>query len=162
MTRKRSKNHLIRTELYYRLIQMDILRVNSHVGGLEINMDRVKSHLPPSVKELFEAIKDRPFAEINQLMLLLEKEWGAKIELIPLREDSTPNTNRYDIYLTEVGPKKINVIKEVRAITGLGLKESKDLVESPLPKLLGLNIDEKQARQVKKNFEDINAVVSLI
>ena len=74
----------------------------------------------------------------------------------PVVEEKT----EFDVILTGAGDKKINVIKEVRAITGLGLKEAKDLVEgAPKPVKEGVNKDE--AAKLKKQLEDAGASVEL-
>jgi large subunit ribosomal protein L7/L12 len=66
----------------------------------------------------------------------------------------------FDVILATIGDKKINVIKEVRAVTGLGLKEAKDLVEgAPKPVKEGVNKDE--AAKIKKQLEDAGATVEL-
>ena len=66
----------------------------------------------------------------------------------------------FDVILAEIGEKKINVIKEVRAITGLGLKEAKDLVEGA-PKAVKEGVDKDEAEKIKKQLEDVGAKVEL-
>ena len=66
----------------------------------------------------------------------------------------------FDVVLTEAGAQKINVIKEVRALTGLGLKEAKDLVESA-PKAVKEGVAKAEAEEVKKKLEDAGAKVEL-
>ena len=66
----------------------------------------------------------------------------------------------FDVVLTAVGDKKINVIKEVRAITGLGLKEAKDLVEGA-PKPVKEGSSKSEAEEIKKKLEDVGATVEL-
>jgi large subunit ribosomal protein L7/L12 len=66
----------------------------------------------------------------------------------------------FTVVLTEAGDKKINVIKEVRAITGLGLKEAKDLVEAA-PKEVKADVNKDEAAKIKKQLEDAGAKVEL-
>jgi large subunit ribosomal protein L7/L12 len=68
--------------------------------------------------------------------------------------------DEFDVILASIGDKKINVIKEVRAITGLGLKEAKDLVESA-PKALKEGASKDEAEEMKKKLEDVGATVEL-
>ena len=75
-------------------------------------------------------------------------------------EEAAAEQDSFDIVLAAIGDKKINVIKEVRAITGLGLKEAKDLVESaPKPVKEGASKDE--AEELKKKLEEVGATVEL-
>jgi large subunit ribosomal protein L7/L12 len=66
----------------------------------------------------------------------------------------------FDVVLTAVGAQKINVIKEVRAVTSLGLKEAKDLVESA-PKAIKEGVPKDEAEKIKKQLEDAGATVEL-
>jgi len=68
--------------------------------------------------------------------------------------------DEFDVVLASVGDKKINVIKEVRAITGLGLKEAKDLVESA-PKAVKEGVGKDEAEELKKKLEEVGATVEL-
>ena len=107
--------------------------------------------------------------EAAELSKLLEEKWGvsaaapvavaaaggAAAAAAPAEEKT-----EFDVVLTEAGAQKINVIKEVRAITGLGLKEAKDLVEgAPKPVKEGVNKDE--AAKIKATLEKVGAKVEL-
>jgi large subunit ribosomal protein L7/L12 len=108
--------------------------------------------------------------EAAELSKMLEEKWGvsaaapvavaaagggAAAAAAPVAEKT-----EFDVVLATVGDKKINVIKEVRAITGLGLKEAKDLVEgAPKPVKEGVNKDE--AAKIKKQLEEAGATVEL-
>ena len=104
--------------------------------------------------------------EAAELSKMLETKWGvsaaapvavaAASAAAPVVEEQT----EFTVILATIGEKKINVIKEVRAITGLGLKEAKDLVEgAPKPVKEGVNKDE--AAQLKKKLEDAGATVEV-
>jgi large subunit ribosomal protein L7/L12 len=106
--------------------------------------------------------------EAAQLSKLLEEKWGVSAAApvavaaaggaaaAPVAEEKT----EFDVILVAAGDKKINVIKEVRAITGLGLKEAKDLVEGA-PKPVKEGIAKAEAETLKKKLEDAGAKVDL-
>jgi large subunit ribosomal protein L7/L12 len=92
--------------------------------------------------------------EAAELSKMLEEKWGVSAAA-PVVEQT-----EFNVILATVGDKKINVIKEVRAITGLGLKEAKDLVEgAPKPIKEGVNKDE--AAKLKKQLEEAGATVEV-
>jgi large subunit ribosomal protein L7/L12 len=107
--------------------------------------------------------------EAAELSKLLEEKWGVSAAApvavaaaggggaaAPAAEEKT----EFDVVLTAAGDKKINVIKEVRAITGLGLKEAKDLVEAA-PKVVKEGVSKTEAEDLKKKLEDAGAKVDL-
>ena len=106
--------------------------------------------------------------EAAELSKLLEEKWGVSAAApvavaavaagaaAPAAEEQT----EFDVILTEAGEKKINVIKEVRAITGLGLKEAKDLVE-PAPKSVKDGVSKDEAEKIKKVLEEAGAKVQV-
>ena len=104
--------------------------------------------------------------EAADLSKKLEKEWGvtaaAPVAAAVAGAAAAPKEEKTDfvIFLTAAGDKKINVIKEVRAITGLGLKEAKDLVEAA-PKQVKAGVAKKEAEEIKKKLEAAGAKVEL-
>ena len=107
--------------------------------------------------------------EAAELSKLLEEKWGvsaaapaAAAAAAPAAGDSAPaeEKSEFDIVLAEAGSNKIAVIKEVRTITGLGLKEAKDLVESA-PKPLKQGVAKAEAEEMKKSLETAGAKVEL-
>jgi len=106
--------------------------------------------------------------EAAELSKLLEEKWGVSAAAAvaapaagggaaaPAAEEQT----EFDVILTGDGGKKINVIKEVRAITGLGLTEAKTLVESA-PKAIKEGVSKDEAEKVKKQLEDAGATVEV-
>ena len=108
--------------------------------------------------------------EAAELAKMLEEIWGvsatAPVAVVagggaaaPAAEAAVEKTE-FDVILAAIGEKKVNVIKEVRAITSLGLKEAKDLVEAaPKPVKEGVNKDE--AAKIKKQLEDAGATVEI-
>ncbi|MCA1910142.1 MAG: 50S ribosomal protein L7/L12 [Magnetospirillum sp.] len=107
--------------------------------------------------------------EAAELSKMLEEKWGVSAAApvavaavaaggaaAPAAEEKT----EFDVELTEAGDKKINVIKEVRAITGLGLKEAKDLVEGA-PKVVKEGASKDEAEKIKKVLEEAGAKVTI-
>ena len=107
--------------------------------------------------------------EAAELSKLLEEKWGvsaaapvAAAAAAPAAADAAPaeEKSEFDIVLAEAGSNKIAVIKEVRTITGLGLKEAKDLVEGA-PKPLKQGVAKAEAEEMKKSLEAAGAKVEL-
>lgn len=105
--------------------------------------------------------------EAADLSKMLEEKWGVSAAApvavaaaagaaAPVAEEKT----EFDVILVDVGPNKINIIKEVRAITGLGLKEAKDLVEAA-PKAVKEAVSKDDAAKMKKLLEDNGAKVEV-
>ena len=104
--------------------------------------------------------------EAADLSKQLEEKWGVTaataVAAAPAAGAAAPAEEKTDfiIFLTSVGDKKISVIKEVRSITGLGLKEAKDLVEGA-PKEVKKGVPKKEAEEAKKKLESAGAKVEL-
>ena len=120
-----------------------------------------------NLEQLVENLSQLTVIEAAELSKLLEERWGvsaaapvavaaAPVDAGPAEEEKT----EFDLILTAIGEKKINVIKEVRAITGLGLKEAKDLVESA-PKAVKEGIDKDEAAELRKKLEEVGASVEI-
>ena len=106
--------------------------------------------------------------EAAELSKLLQEKWGvsaaAPVAVAAAgggaEEQKSSEKDTFDIVLKEVGDKKINIIKEVRAATGLGLKEAKDLVEGA-PKTIKEGVAKAEAEEIKKKFEESGAKIEL-
>ena len=107
--------------------------------------------------------------EAADLAKILEEAWGVSasapvMAAVAAQGESAPKAeeekSEYDIILESAGDKKINVIKEVKAITGLGLKEAKELVESA-PKPIKLAVPKSEAEELKGKLEAAGAKISL-
>jgi len=109
--------------------------------------------------------------EAAELSKILEEKWGVSAAAPVAVAAAAPGAaaggdapaeekDEFDIILAAAGEKKINVIKEVRTITGLGLKEAKDLVESA-PKPLKEGVKKEEAEEIKKKLEEAGATVEL-
>jgi large subunit ribosomal protein L7/L12 len=105
--------------------------------------------------------------EAAELAKMLEERWGvsaaapvaAAAAAAPAAEAAAEKTE-FDVILASFGEKKVNVIKEVRALTQLGLKEAKDLVEAA-PKAVKEGVNKEEAAKIKKQLEDAGATVEI-
>ena len=119
------------------------------------------------IEKLVDDLSSLTVMEAADLAKLLEEKWGvsaaapvaAAAAAAPAAAAAAEKTE-FTVVLTEAGDKKINVIKEVRAITGLGLKEAKDLVEGA-PKEVKADVSKDEAAKIKKQLEDAGAKVEL-
>jgi large subunit ribosomal protein L7/L12 len=117
--------------------------------------------------KLVEDLSALTVMEAAELSKLLEDKWGvsaaAPVAVAaaagPAAEAAEEKTD-FDVILAAAGDKKINVIKEVRGITGLGLKEAKDLVEGA-PKAVKEGVAKDEAEEIKKKLEEAGATVEL-
>jgi len=104
--------------------------------------------------------------EAAELSKLLEEKWGVTAAApvaaaaAPAAAEAAEEKDEFSVVLSAAGDNKIGVIKEVRAFTGLGLKEAKDLVEGA-PKELKAGVSKKDAEEVKKKFEAAGAKIEL-
>jgi large subunit ribosomal protein L7/L12 len=109
--------------------------------------------------------------EAAQLSKMLEEKWGVSAAApvavaaagggaTAAAAEAAAEQTEFDIILAAIGEKKINVIKEVRAITSLGLKEAKDLVEAA-PKPVKEGVNKEEAAKIKKQLEDAGATVEI-
>jgi large subunit ribosomal protein L7/L12 len=120
--------------------------------------------------QVVDYVKGITVLELSQLVKRLEQELGVSAAVAaPVmvgggggREAAAPveEKTEFNVTLTEVGSAKINVIKVVREVTSLGLKEAKDLVESA-PKAIKEGIPKDEAEAIKKKFEDVGAKVEI-
>lgn len=121
------------------------------------------------LNKIVEDLSGLTVMEAAELSKLLEEKWGVSAAA-PVAMAAAPGAaaggeaaeekTEFDVILTSAGEKKINVIKEVRAITGLGLKEAKDLVEGA-PKPVKEAATKEEAEEIKKKLEAAGAGVEL-
>ena len=121
-----------------------------------------------NLEKIVEELSGLTVLEAAELAKLLEEKWGvsaaAPVAMMAAGgaapAAAVEEKTEFNVVLMAAGAQKINVIKEVRAITGLGLKEAKDLVEgAPKPVKEGVNKDEAAA--IKKKFEEVGAKVEV-
>ena len=118
------------------------------------------------LKKIVEELSTLSVLEASELSKLLEEKWGvsaaapAAAAAAPVAAAAEEEKDSFTVVLTAAGEKKINVIKEVRTITGLGLKEAKDLVEGA-PKDVKENASKSEAAEIKAKLEAAGATVEL-
>lgn len=127
------------------------------------------------VQAIVESVEKLTVLELTELVKALEDRFGVKAAQIPagafaevaLKQAPAAETKpaeektEFDVYLTAVGDKKLQVVKEVRAITNLGLKEAKELVEGALPALIKGKVSKKEAEDYKAKLEAVGATVEI-
>ena len=122
-----------------------------------------------SNEDLLKELSAKPIMEVVELVKMLEEEWGvsaaapAAVAAGPAGGDAGEEAaakDEFDVVLTSFGQTKVAVIKAVRAITGLGLKEAKDAVEGT-PSVIKEGIAKGEAEEVKKQLEEAGATVEL-
>ena len=119
----------------------------------------------PDLNKIIEDLSSLTVAEAAELSQQLEEKWGvtpmaAAAPAAAGGSEAAEEKDDFTIMLVSAGDKKINVIKEVRAITGLGLKEAKDLVEAA-PKEVKGGVAKKEAEEIKAKLESAGAKVEL-
>ena len=118
------------------------------------------------LNKIIDELSGLTVVEAAELSKQLEEKWGvtaaAPVAAAPAGGAAAPaeEKSEFSLFLTAAGDKKINVIKEVRAITALGLKEAKDLVEAA-PKEIKAGVAKKEAEEFKKKLEAAGAKVEL-
>ena len=120
------------------------------------------------LNKIVEDLSSLSVIEAAELSKMLEEKWGVSaaapvaVATTPAagNEEAAEEKSEFDVILTEIGSNKIAVIKEARTITGLGLKEAKDLVESA-PKSLKQGVAKAEAEEMKKTLEAAGAKAEL-
>lgn len=127
------------------------------------------------VQAIVESVEKLTVLELTELVKALEERFGVKAAQIPVgafagmqaqaapTEVAKPQEEKteFAVYLTAVGDKKLQVVKEVRALTNLGLKEAKELVEGTLPALVKDKLSKKEAEDFKAKLEAVGATVEI-
>ena len=116
-----------------------------------------------STQDIIDAIKELTVLELNDLVKACEEEFGVSaaagvvVAAAGASAAAAEEKDEFDVELTEVGAEKVKVIKVVREITGLGLKEAKDLVEAA-PKVVKEAAAKAEAEDLKKKLEEVGGV----
>ena len=120
-----------------------------------------------TAQEIIDAIKELTVLELNDLVKACEEEFGvsaaAGVVVATAAGDAgaaAEEKTEFDVELTEVGAEKVKVIKVVREVTGLGLKEAKDVVDGA-PKVVKEGASKEEAEDIKKKLEEVGAKVTL-
>ena len=114
--------------------------------------------------QIIEAIKNMTVLELNELVSACEEEFGvsaaAPVAAAGVAGAATEEKTEFDVVLASVGASKIKVIKAVREVTGLGLKEAKEIVDGA-PKTLKEAITKDAAEEIKAKLEEVGATVEV-
>ena len=117
-----------------------------------------------TTQEIIEVIKGLSVLELNELVKACEEEFGvsaaAGVVVAAGPAEEVEEKTEFDVELTEVGGQKVKVIKEVRSITGLGLKEAKAVVDGA-PKNIKEAVSKEEAEAIKKQLEEVGAKVTI-
>jgi len=118
-----------------------------------------------SIEEIIAAVEELSVLELNDLVKACEEKFGVSAAagvVVAAAADAAPveEKSEFDVELTDVGPNKVKVIKVVRELTGLGLKEAKDLVDSA-PKVFKNQVSKEEADAAKEALEKEGAKVTL-
>ncbi|OGL71393.1 50S ribosomal protein L7/L12 [Candidatus Uhrbacteria bacterium RIFCSPLOWO2_01_FULL_53_9] len=124
--------------------------------------------VPEKFKKLVEEIEQMSVLDLSELVKILEDKFGVSAATPMMMAGAMPGVaaavveekTSFDVELSAAGESKINVIKAVRAITGLGLKEAKDLVDGA-PKVIKEGVAKEKAEEMKKQIEDAGGAVTL-
>jgi len=132
-----------------------------------------KVEIPKKFEDLIKKIEEMSVLDLAELVKILEKKFGVsaapQVVAAPVAAPAAPGApaaeekSVFNVVLTAVGEKKIEVIKTVRDITGKGLKDSKDLVDAAAtsPQVVKENVKKEEAEEIKKKFETAGAKVEL-
>lgn len=120
-----------------------------------------------SKNEILQAISDMSVMDVVDLVKMMEEKFGVSAAAVAVAapaaaasEAQVEEKTEFNVIMTKTGENKINVIKAIRTITGLGLKEAKDLVESA-PAAVKEGVNKAQAAEIKKQLEDAGATVEV-
>lgn len=115
-------------------------------------------------EQILEAIKAMTVLELNDLVKAIEEEFGvtaaAPVAVVAGGAAATEEKTEFDVVLASAGAEKIKVIKVVREITGLGLKEAKEVVDNA-PKALKEGVSKDEAEEIKAKLEEVGASVEV-
>ena len=122
-----------------------------------------------NVEQMVEELSSWTIMDVAKLIEALEDKWGVKAAPVAVAgpaaggaapAEAAEEQTEFTVELTDVGAKKINVIKAVREVTSLGLADAKNLVESA-PKAVKENVSKEEAEEIKKKLEEAGAKVTL-
>jgi large subunit ribosomal protein L7/L12 len=127
-----------------------------------------KVEVPAKFEKLVGEIEQMSVLDLAELVKILEDKFGVSASApammvggaAPAGGEAEPEKDEFDVEITEAGANKISVIKAVRAITEMGLKEAKDLVDAA-PKVLKEAVKKEEAEELKKQLEEAGAKVTL-
>ena len=115
------------------------------------------------ISEILDTIRGMTVKELLELTKACEKEFGvsaAITQIVPKNPDPPKKKTEFDVELTASGQQKVKVIKAIREITGLGLREAKEFVEAA-PKIIKEGVSGEEAEALKAKFEELGAKITL-
>ena len=130
--------------------------------------EETKVEVSAEMGKIISAVENMTVLELSKLVKALEDRLGvsaaapvaAAAAAAPAAAAEAEEKTEFDVILTNFGEKKVGVIKEVRALTGLGLKDAKDLVEAA-PKAIKEGVDKDEANKIKAQLEGVGATVEV-
>jgi len=129
--------------------------------------EETKVEVSAEMEKIISAVESMTVLDLSKLVKALEDRLGvsaaapvAVAAAAPAAVAAAEEKTEFDVILTNFGEKKVGVIKEVRSITGLGLKDAKDLVEAA-PKAIKEGVDKEEADKIKAQLEGVGATVEL-
>lgn len=135
----------------------------------ETTEDKKEVEVPKKFKKIVEEIEQMSVLDLSELVSILEDKFGVSAAA-PVamampgaaggEEAAAEEKTNFDVELTSVGDSKINVIKAVKTITGLGLKEAKEIVDGA-PKVVKEGVAKDEAEEMKKGLEEAGATITL-
>jgi large subunit ribosomal protein L7/L12 len=136
-------------------------------------IEYIEAQMSDKLEKLYKELSGLTVLEVSELVKLLEDKWGVSAAsampafAMPMPgasggapAEAVEEKTEFDVVLVDAGAQKINVIKEVRAITSLGLKEAKDLVEAA-PKPIKEGVSKAEAEEIKKKVEAAGAKIEI-
>jgi len=136
---------------------------------VESKEDKKEVEVPKKFQKLVEEIEKMSVLELSELVKILEEKFGVSaaapmaVGVAPAAgedEEGKEEKSEFDVEITASGDQKINAIKAVREITGVGLKDAKDLVDAA-PKVIKEKVAKEEAEEMKKKLEEAGATVTL-
>ena len=113
-----------------------------------------------TIEQILEAIENMKVLELNELVKAAEEKFGVSASAPVMVAGAGEEKSEFDVILTSAGSSKVGVIKEVRGITGLGLKEAKEVVDNA-PKAVKEGVSKEEAEQIKEKLEAAGATVEV-
>lgn len=117
-----------------------------------------------TINEIIEAVKELTVLELNDLVKAAEEEFGvsaaAGVAVVAAGGAAEEEKTEFDVELTQAGEQKIKVVKVVKDVTGLGLKESKELVDG-VPSIVKAAVSKEEAEALKAKLEEVGAIVTV-
>ncbi len=134
----------------------------------ETTEDKKEVEIPKKFKKIVEEIEQMSVLDLSELVTILEDKFGVSAAApmamampgVAGGEEAAEEKSSFDVEITAVGDSKINVIKAVKEITGLGLKEAKDIVDGA-PKVIKEGVAKDEAEEMKGKLEEAGATVTL-